>query len=300
MKIGIITFQRAYNYGAVLQAYALCKTLNELGYTCEVIDYHNARFENDYRKITVLKSKSLREFVSALVHGKTRNAKRKAFIDFVESEVGISRKEYFTDNIKEANSEYEVFITGSDQVWNFDLSGNDETYLLKFIPEKDKKGAYAPSIGKTELTESEYSKLQAIKDFGYLSARENTASDIIENITGNKPVLVPDPVFLLSKEEWREKEEKYKGIPEKYVLIYKFADNDKKMTQFAYDYAKRNNCEIVIVQSSLKNADGAKVVRDASPGEFLWLIDNAQCVVTNSFHGTAFSILFGKEFYSNK
>ena len=103
---------------------------------------------------------------------------------------------------------------------------------------------------------------------------------------------------MLSKEEWRAKEEKYKGIPEKYVLIYKFADNDKKMTQFAYDYAKKNNCEIVIVQSSLKNADGAKVVRDASPGEFLWLIDNAQCVVTNSFHGTAFSILFEKEFYS--
>jgi len=303
MKIATLTFHRAVNYGAVLQAVALCQALKNRFPDCEsgILDYHNEKIEKKFRPFFVKKKKNPIGTVKSVIHAfmayPVRSKKKKKFEEFLENNASLIP--FTTDEEKNAAlREIDRYIVGSDQVWNFDLSGNDETYLLGFIAEKEKKGAYAPSIGKTELTESEYSKLQAVKDFGYLSAREETASDIIENITGSKPALVPDPVFLLSKEEWRAKEEKYKGIPEKYVLIYKFADNDKKMTQFAYDYAKKNNCEIVIVQSSLKNADGAKVVRDASPGEFLWLIDNAQCVVTNSFHGTAFSILFEKEFYS--
>ena len=187
---------------------------------------------------------------------------------------------------------------GSDQVWNFELSGNDGTFFLDFVDDASKKCAYAPSIGKVELNQAEQEAFFALKDFKYLSVREKSAADMIESILGKRPIELIDPVFLLSKEDWKSVEKEYKGLTDKYVLVYHFSTNDREMIDFAYEYAKKNDCKLVFVQNSLKKYKNAKVIKDASPEEFLWLIDNAQCVITNSFHGTAFSIIFEKEFYS--
>ena len=299
MKIGIITFQRAYNYGAVLQAYALCKTLNELGYTCEVIDYHNARFEKDYRKISVLKSKSLREFVSALVHGKTRNAKRKAFVDFVESEVGISKKEYFTDNIKEANSEYEVFITGSDQVWNLNLTGNDWHFFLDFVSSEKKKISYAASI--VALTNDEVREREIrskLNGFNHISMREKSGLEYVKSLGFVDANLVIDPTLLVSREKWVGLSRNYivkTALPEKYLLAY-FVSPTKTNMDHVRRLADEVKLPVVLINYTHRKEEGMLNMTCVSPGQFVYLFDKACMVVTNSFHGTAFSINLNKDF----
>ncbi len=303
MKIATLTFHNAVNYGAVLQAVALPQAIQQRYPDAEVgiLDYRNEKIEKKFRPFYCKKTKGFSKKIKSLIHAvmaySVRSQKKAHFVRFLKDNVTLFP--YTTENEKsDAKSTIDKYIVGSDQIWNFDLSGNDETYLLKFVSERKKKGTYAPSIGKTELTAEETAKLQAIKGFGYLSAREETAVRLIEAIDGRTPVLVPDPVFLLTAEDWRKKEEKYPSVPEDYVLVYKFSDNEKPLTEFAYRYAKEHHKPLVIVQSSLKNYKDAMIIRNASPNQFLWLIDHAHLVVTNSFHGTAFSVLFEKNFYS--
>lgn len=296
MKIATLTFHNAINYGAILQAIALPQAIqkrypqNEVG----ILDYRNPKIEEKFKPFYIKKTKSMTKKGKALIHAflvyGMRSKKKKSFAKFLNDNVQL-----FPYTTKD---EIDKYIVGSDQIWNFDLSDNDETYLLKFISDRNKKHAYAPSIGKTELSAEEKEKLQAIKNFATLSAREETAVKLIQEIDGRTPTLVPDPVFLLTADEWREKEERYPNIPDKYVLVYKFSDNDKPLTDFACQYARSHQLPLVIVQNSLKKYKDAVIINDASPNQFLWLIDNAQLIVTNSFHGTAFSIVFEKEFYS--
>ena len=303
MKIATLTFHNAVNYGAVLQAVALPQAIQKRFPKAEVgiLDYRNPKIEDKFRPFYCKKTKSLSGKLKAFIHAcmaySVRSQKKKHFVRFLQENVTLFP--YTTEEEKAyAHSTTDKYVVGSDQIWNFDLSGGDETYLLKFISEKNKKIAYAPSIGKTELSAEETAKLQPIKEFGSLSAREETAIKLIRQIDGRTPDLVPDPVFLLTAEDWRKKEESYPDIAKGYVLIYKFSDNEKPLTEFAYRYAKENHKQPVIVQSSLKDYKDALIIRNASPSQFLWLIDNADLVVTNSFHGTAFSILFEKEFYA--
>ena len=171
MKIATLTFHRAVNYGAVLQAVALCQALKNRFPDCEsgILDYHNEKIEKKFRPFFVKKKKNPIGTVKSVIHAfmayPVRSKKKKKFEEFLENNASLIP--FTTDEEKNAAlREIDRYIVGSDQVWNFDLSGNDETYLLGFIAEKEKKGAYAPSIGKTELTESEYSKLQAVKQRG--------------------------------------------------------------------------------------------------------------------------------------
>ena len=303
MKIATLTFHNAVNYGAVLQAVALQQAIQKRYPDAEtgILDYRNPKIEDKFKPFYVKKTKRIDKKIKSVLHAclvySVRAKKKKSFQKFLTDNARLFP--YQTAQEQQfAKETIDRYIVGSDQIWNFDLSGNDETYLLKFIPEREKKSAYAPSIGKTELSEEEIAKLQAIKDFGYLSAREETAMKLIEKIDGRTATLVPDPVFLLSAEDWRNKEERYPKIPENYILVYKFSDNETPLTDFAYRKAKESGKPLVIVQSSMKKYKDATIIRDASPSQFLWLIDNADLIVTNSFHGTAFSILFEKEFYS--
>ena len=150
MKIGIMTFHRAINYGAVLQTYALQKYLNDSGYDAEVIDYRCDHMENFY-KILSVKNKSIKQVIRGLLNFIYVYKKKSRFYGFLDQNVKISSKIYDKSNIGESNNEYDKFITGSDQVFNYACSQFDKNYFLEFVKNYDKKYSYAASFGMKEV-----------------------------------------------------------------------------------------------------------------------------------------------------
>lgn len=287
-KVGILTFHDADNLGAVLQAYALKSVIeNKCGASAEIIDYK-------CRKITDTKYvqkgsgiKSLIKYVPMSVYYKI---KRRGFDKFRKEQLGCSERTYNKENIKETESNYDVFITGSDQVWNPECSGDDSTYVLDFVSENSKKYSYAASIGNFDITKADIDWIKSIASYSGVSVREKSASEQLKSLGINAHVHA-DPVMLLSREEWEAVMSK-PILKEKYVLVYLVLP-DVNVMKKATEYAKEHNCKIISNKKSLE------FIMHNSPGEFLSWINNADYVFTNSFHGTAFSLIFNKPLYAD-
>lgn len=294
MKIGVLTFCNANNYGAALQAFALQKKLEQMGHAAELVDYRCTAIEATHAKKTVTSSgislkKRIYNFLYNVVFS-SRGQKFEAFRKRVKRSKCYQKSDLFSEQKR-----YDLFIAGSDQVFNFALTGHDETFFLDFVDQKDKKVAYAASMGSFIDAEKEtYAKL--LKDFRLLSVREKSTALQIENKLGIACEVVPDPVFLYSAEQWKEiigLRVNPKNKP--YVLIYTLFESPE-LYRLAKEYAKQNHCEVIAITKSLRPGGKADTfVRDAGPQEFLEFIMNAKYVVTDSFHGTAFSLIFGKQ-----
>lgn len=292
MKIGILTFHRAKNYGAVLQAYALQNTLSSMGTKCEIIDYRSSKIEEDYKIIQY--KKGIKNFIKSCIRMKKNIDLAKRFDHFLERHMDISEKcdKYNINTIKDM---YNFFITGSDQVFNSTCAGFDPNYFLEFCDDS-KKYSYAASFGDEKLKEElkeEYVK--RLNGFKYISCREEKGRNNIQSIIKKETFVHIDPVFLLSKEMWKKMlvPIKYK----KYIFVYRVGE-PINLFDFAKNLARETECEIVFLdQYMCRPTDGITNVHVASPEEFLSLIANAEFVVTNSFHGTALSIIFEKNFY---
>ena len=198
---------------------------------------------------------------------------------------------YTSDTINKSNDVYDIFITGSDQVWNLSCSGNDYNYFLNFANKDKVKISYAASIGIYEFKEDERKKLHKIlNSFDMISIRENNSLRQFDFI--DKEIrVVPDPVFLLNKNEWEEIIPK-RIIKQDYILVYLIQD-DINVMKNAERYAKENNLKLI------SNKKSIEFILNNSPEKFLSWIKYAKCIFTNSFHGTAFSLIFEKDFYSD-
>lgn len=298
--IGILTFCQSINYGACLQTFALRKYLENNGFNAVIIDYvPNYENEDDPRNIlqrirSWVWEKTLRRFL--------RDYKRiSKTITFKEKYFKFTKKRYFDPKQLRDNSEnFVCCIVGSDQVWNPRYVGSDMTWFLDFTDTK--RIAYAASFGISELP-PKYVPIyrRYLQDFDNITVREETGANIVKDLIGVKPEVVLDPVFLIDKHEWQNMAVSVVGY--KYVLCYYmpgFPDVEKKIAEIAKKYAKETNATIVNIGkheiSKLKfwenNCFGI------SPEEFLGLVNGAEMVITNSFHGTAFSLIFGKKFIS--
>ena len=298
-KVGIMTFHRAVNYGAVLQAYALSNTLQEK-YDVEVIDYECSQITKNNH----VESDPLKRLLKYLVYPRMMKDKKKRidkFNDFVQRWIPLSNG-YDESNIISANAVYDAFIVGSDQVWNLRVTGNDMNYYLRFA-DNDKKYSYAASFGGNPrvFKDKEKEINDALSSFQALLVREIDAVEYIKSEgISNDPKLTCDPVFLLSGDEWIQKMGLKKTNCKKgYVFVYIVAP-DEHAIEFAMNLAKERNLEIVVNQLYKgKNAYIRETTSsmDAGPLDFLQLILNAECVVTTSFHAMAFSIIFNVDFY---
>lgn len=278
-QIGVVTFFDANNYGAVLQTYALQEFLKQNNIKSCILNY---KWHPDD------KVRSLRGFLYYLKYKKYIKKKKYSFSEFL-NKCNFSSF-YNKENIKEANYECERFVVGSDQVWNSKWNFNSDVFYLTFT---DQKFSYAASFGSVSSISSYRHILirDDLSKFKSLSVRENSAVEYLENL-GLKASSNIDPVFLLDKPTW----EKISIVPkfDKYLLIYSL-ENNEEMISFAKVYAKKNNLTpVIIVDTKKKSLYGCKVVSFCSPDEFLGLFNKASAIVTNSFHGTAFSILFQK------
>lgn len=299
MRIGILTFHRANNYGAQLQCYALCRALSNLGHNAEVIDYRQPVIEKSYCKVGLKDFNPLRpvRFLKSLFLPQTltRNIRHCRFVSFRNKYINCSEKIFTPDN--KVIEEYDVIFIGSDQLWNSKwTNGLDDYYWGNFRhPVNTVIASYAVSIGKTDIDEEEKEKIKQLLDnFDFLSVRENSLKSLINNLSNKDVKVTIDPTFLLSKEEWMKfvKPEK-----KKYVLIYPLIHTEETIS-IGKQIAKENNMDYVIIdfQSHWKPIKNHKQFED--PATFLNLIANAEYVVTSSFHGTAFSVIFEKQFYS--
>lgn len=295
-KIGILTFQDTVNYGAVLQEYALQRFINkEYQNVCEVIDYKNSELEKVEKPIKLCKQRSLKGIIKYFTCHSYQINKWERFDNFKNNYINISQENYNKDTISNADGKYEKFIVGSDQVWNTQLTGNDFTYYLDFVKGSHKKNSYAASFGYSELPEEVKEKaINLLKDFNTLNIREKQGKEIITNHIKNKEVnVVMDPTFLLSKDEWRKFADKNE---KSYIVVY-MIDFKKEVFDLIKKIAKEEKCKIIYIHDAILSQIGMKNSRDASPEQFISLINNARVVVTGSFHALCLSIILEKEFY---
>lgn len=289
-KVGIITFHNAINYGAALQSFASQQFLNNNGIEAEVVDYHCEKFANDYKVIKVY-NKSIKGIIKALVKAPNNYRKNRKFKAFVKTHIRLS-KPYDQNNINQSNNDYGKFIVGSDQVWNLRLTDADLNYLLHFVTDDRKKFSYAASMGSTELDEETSNLLKKeVGSFISITVREEDAKAYLSGLLGRDIQTVLDPVFLLSKEEW----DHVAHIPacDEYILVYCLHEKDVYFQ--AEQLAKKTGLKIKCIQNNIKKPINAEYVLDAGPSEFIGYIKNARYIVTDSFHGAAFGIIYRKQ-----
>ncbi|SHJ13721.1 polysaccharide pyruvyl transferase family protein [Parasporobacterium paucivorans] len=298
-NIGIITFHRALNYGSALQAYALNKYLNNQGYRAETIDFQTKAQKNLY---------SLME-CSHSVMGKARNlhtmlflpavlVRRRRFDRFIEENVKHSKKRYHTSSeLYRIGKKFDYYICGSDQIWNPYCTDFDEAYMLPFVEDKSRCISYAPSIGTSQIEEKYHFLFRDnLKGFKAQSTREEAGAHILEEITGTRPAVLPDPVFLLSRREWK-KIIPARKIKKPYIFCY-FIGNVAGMRSFAINMRKKTGMPLVVINKNLRDLlYWNKKMYDAGPKEFLSLLYYADFICTDSFHAAAFSAIFNKQFW---
>lgn len=298
-KIGIITFHAADNYGAVLQAYALQTYLSTQGNCAEIIDFVPYGVEKANLPLFVNDKKLIKRLIKqVLILPNYFKLKRKnsKFAEFRKDYFKLSRKFRTADEIRGAELDYDICITGSDQVFN-PLIQNSDIYYLDFC-NKSSKIAYAPSFGIKDFTKVKESTKKLIKEFKHMSCREADGAEFLSEVTGNAVPTVSDPVFLLTPEEWSKITTKpCKGG---YIFVYDL-NGGKELVEIANKIKAETELPIICITANKYANIKYKVDElqvSCGPLEFVSYIQHAEYVVTDSFHGTAFATLFRRKFIS--
>lgn len=299
MKVGILTFHNAINYGAVLQVYALQQTILALGEECEIIDYSCPAVVKQYRRKKIRECISWKEFVSDLLSLHRLDKKKAAFGNFIHKYLILSdRVETVSGDIVKR---YDAVIVGSDQVFNPKNTDGDSAYLLDFNG-KTKKIAYAASVGNNDFLslwedkyKVDYKKLLSV--FQFMSFRERETADFVSQLFGRAYQTVLDPVLLAGNTLW----ENFRGkTTEEYIFVYNLGDIPL-LGEFVRNLHRKTGLKVYVVNKDIKGDilfHKYNNVSSLSPEDFLKMLSGATYVVTDSFHGTAFSVLFHKNFYS--
>lgn len=298
MKIGILTFHNAYNYGAVLQAYATQEIVKSYGHEVEIIDYHNKAIDNDYN--------SLKFHIRSFLGSKHRfflytlqtfffRIRRKAYNKFFETHIRLSDRTYYQGEEISLN-DYDVVLIGSDQLWNKSLTKVlDRMYWGQFDSSfRTRKVAWSVCMNNINLTTDEISVIKEyLKSFSAISVRENTLQTFISTLTDKKVWHTLDPTLLLSSHEW---EKICHPVEERnYIAVYAVRKEEETIS-FARKLATRLNKRLIIIRSYSKWYFSSENKEYCSPDDFLSYIKNADYVVTSSFHGTVFSLIFQRQF----
>ena len=313
-KVGIITLVKVGNYGAELQAFALQRALNTMGFDAEIIDYPyftNPRhkvvkesrpsFELSYKSrfihILFPLYSHLKKFLCNL---RVLRVRKDRFDSFHKKNTRFSIEYRSIIDLFSANMDYDIYVVGSDQVWNPNNYTSLDPYFLKFAPKEARKISYASSFGVSFLPEESKDYFScALKGLDAVSVREENAVRLVEEVSGIKAECVLDPSFLLSKDDWNQIAHHINGIPDKYVLLYEVTPCPYLYSLAAF-IARQNDFKIVKIERdasySWRKGDYVSI-KDAGPAEFVWAFAHASFVVTNSFHGIAFSLIMNKDFF---
>lgn len=298
MKAKILTFQFAHNYGAVLQAYSLKAYLLKIGIHAEVVNFIPNSFLETYALVRWKTNKSVKQTLKEIISIPFRFKQYSLFKSYINLELCNSLPNYSLNRLKQQLEEADVIFCGSDQIWNDDITGEIGTYYLNNISPNSKKVAYAASFGKKSLSDFQKQMIKdALSKFNSISIREEDGKDDILSILQVEPKIVIDPVFLTSLPDWETYSERAKIKPKsKYVLLYTLKNN-KQLMQIAKHYAELLGIDLFTIHPTAKNQHVGTLLRNVGPYEFLYLIRNAELICTDSFHATAFSMIFKKKYF---
>ena len=319
-RIGILTFHGADNFGCVLQCMGLQNAVKNLypDTEVEIINYVMPNLlekqllmsRNQYEDI---KKKfgtktAIKRFLENMRTLKGRMARIRKFDAFRERELNLSGPAFSAED-KFTELHYDICIVGSDQVWNWGLVKNKESiFFLKGMSAGTGKISYAASTGHTRFSEPEVVWFQEhINDMDAISIREKSALAAMQEITGKKVSVCLDPTMLHTAEYWRSFEKKPRNMGDKkYVFMYGLGYNfckeqEMEACRLARQIAEKEGLEVIHSYYGAYRKrfdDSAKHCYYQGPHEFLWLVDHAEYVINCSYHGTVFSVIFGKPFYT--
>ena len=290
------------NYGSIMQAFALQNKIIALGYNNDIINYVPDKMEklsffckSSARFVTLKAKVQNKKIQSKFLTAEEWNLKNKKFDDFYKDSLKLSKIITRQKDMGSLNKDYNIFICGSDQIWNPNYF--KACNFLDFTCGSAKKVAYAPSVGTTYLTEKEKTRIKPyLKDFKGISVREESSKELIKDIVDVSIQVVCDPVFLLSREMWVQKM-KLTVSNEKYILCYFLGDNPeyKKVVEYLKRVLQLN--VKVIPTNTFGYEMEFDVQKTVGPKDWINLLYNAEFILTDSFHATAFSIIFNKNFY---
>ncbi|MBR3241345.1 MAG: polysaccharide pyruvyl transferase family protein [Parasporobacterium sp.] len=297
MKIGIITIAYGENYGNRLQNYALQEILVSLGVKAETIKDISPHGWSLKKRIEI----ACREFISNIIKRKIIRYKRAlSFSVFNKKYIKYSKIKFgYKSSYLSLNRTYDYFIIGSDQVWNthFDDIRIKIYNMLAGFAEGNKRIAYAASFGQASIKKGceQYFESE-LPLFKKISVREISGVELVKKCNA-QAVVTLDPTMLINKDQWNRIERKPKMVPGgEYVVTYLFNQNDDRMKEYIRIVAGTkhivNIFDIFVEQKNIDNPD----IYSAAPDEFVWLISHASCVLTDSYHGAVFSIIFHKPF----
>lgn len=294
-KIGIITIFKNINYGSKLQSYALQHTIKKLGYIGENISFQLNSAKKGNKILSILTNPSI---IFRFFSRKKYHKREELFNDYLRKNLNVSQ--YSVDELieteKNGSSVYSKFVCGSDQIWA--PNQFNENFFLSFVSEKQGKIAYAPSIGLPKIPLNlleEYKKL--ISNIGFISIREKDGARLIKDIIGKDVPVVLDPTLLLTAEDWKEHMVKPKSNSP-YILCY-FLGNNKKHRKWVDKLKMNTGYKIVVLPFVTRDYFwGDEKAFEVGPKEFIGLIQGAEIICTDSYHGMLFSINLNKEFYA--
>ena len=293
-KTGVLTFHDYDNYGAILQSYALQKKLLALGVDAELIDYSCRYIKNPFRPVNLRKKGFLNYLYGAIGHicYLPRRRRCRRFRNYMNYSDPVKKEE-----LPQLAEKYDILIAGSDQLWDWSLTDFDQTYFLDFAPEHVKKLSYAVSIGE-HLPPEEYRERYAelLGRFDTILMREEYGADFVEALTGSRPLCACDPTLLLTGEEWS----RIAGKPRargKYILAYQLGI-DPKLVAFVKKLSAVTGLPVHYVPFPLVGVMKCRMHIACGPDDWAALIRDAEYVVSDSFHGIVFAILFHRKFFT--
>lgn len=294
MKIGISTIIDFDNYGNRLQNYASQQVIKSFNIDVETLP--KVRYFSYKNKLKGLIKKL---FPKSLCSKKedivleNQSLRIERFKIFTQKNINMSTT-YVTDYraLKKFSNKFDFIVTGSDQVWNYNFRPNLAIDFLQFVP-KGKRVSYAASFGVSEIPQQHQEKyIQYLNEMNHLSVREHAGQKIIKDLTGRDSEVLIDPTMMLNKNEWLQVASKPKCMPnKKYLLTYVLGNQTEEFKDFVNQLAKEKGLEVL---NLLNPYD--KDIHCVDPGEFIYLINHADVMITDSFHGAVFSILMETPF----
>lgn len=301
LSIGILTFQSSDNYGALLQAFALQEKvrtlLNEYDSSeVQIIDYISKNKAHMYKTLDISLSYPLRRNINSLLNFSYKRKKKSISDKFRSNKLNLTKPYYSITELNKDEVRWAKVVVGSDQVWNPINTNFDKRYFLDFVIDNQKKISYAASFGISDIPKDYKEDMASLlKSISFISVREEQGKEIVRELAKREVIKVLDPTLLHSIDFWRSFEVEMK-LPDKYILLYSLNDYTE-LTQIAIDIQEKKGIPVIQIATSWKskkNRNFDQVIPTIE--QFVFLFDHAEIVLTDSFHGVAFSIVFQKEF----
>lgn len=293
MKIGILTWHYYKNVGSNLQAFALQKIIKKLGHEPVFINYRYKKFDDSFFK-GIIKNSFIQ--LDKIFPKKLNENLRFGALRFQQEEFKCTKKRYDKNKLKKFIGDFDSVICGSDQIWAPNVY--DDVYMLSFVDDLTNKISYAPSIGLNDIPKeliSDYKKY--IGRFNYISVREEAGVKLLKDKCDIDAKQVLDPTLLLERCDWENVIRNESSIEDRYIFVY-FLGEKKWTREWMINFAKSKGLKLVMLSQSKEDNNLVDIYYNSlGPRKFIKMILDAEYILTDSFHGMIFSIIFEKEFF---